>query len=225
MFLRRTRELGLGVWRGGPSSSTCSTRVFPPRCAAFVSPSSPKKLLPRLLPATPYAGERGFWRPVLAFGAGCVLTASLYACLPNTAGLDAPIDQGSSHGPPSNLPTSAWRPKMRRSALVSASDLENDASLVGFPHRTSDGYDTKTLQAPSPDRLTQILRANEESVEISALQGSGVLRYDTNQIASNDPIEDDHSHAVVMAPLSTLDGTMTASSRAWMFWGVYDGHW
>ena len=223
MFLRRTRELGLGVLRGGPSPSTCRTRVFPPHGAAFVSRSSPEKLSSRRLLAAPYAGERAFWKPVLTFGAGCVLTASLYACLPNTPGFDAPIDQGS-HGLPSDSPTSARCPEMRRSAPISASDLENDASLVGFPHRTSDGCHTKTLQAPSPDRLTQILRANEESVKVSE-QGSGVLRFDTNQIASNDPIEDDHSHAIVMAPLSALGGTMAASSRAWMFWGVYDGHW
>ncbi|KAK0652763.1 phosphatase 2C-like domain-containing protein [Cercophora newfieldiana] len=75
-----------------------------------------------------------------------------------------------------------------------------------------------TLASIDPVRLTQILRKNEQAVVVGG--GTGVLRYDTNQIASNCPIEDDHSEAVIAAP----PGSAGKSSGDWMFWGVYDGH-
>ncbi|KAK4446804.1 phosphatase 2C-like domain-containing protein [Podospora aff. communis PSN243] len=110
--------------------------------------------------------------------------------------------------PTGRFPTLATR--------TTPSDLERNASLDGIHHRNGDEFET--LASIDPYRLTQILRKNEQAVIVGG--GTGVLRYDTNQIASNRPIEDDHSEAIIAAP-SRSPGK---SSGDWMFWGVYDGH-
>lgn len=73
----------------------------------------------------------------------------------------------------------------------------------------------------SPDEATRKLRQTQESYLIG--RDNGVARYDLVQVASNNPIEDDHSEKIV-----SIDQTVTpsedGSNSDWMFWGVFDGH-
>lgn len=96
----------------------------------------------------------------------------------------------------------------------------------------------KVLQLLTPEECTVKLRANEESYHVS--RGNGVYRYDVNQLASNDPIEDDHVEQIVAAPApigdSNSDIKVNVTSDQpfvknasgeygdWMFWGIFDGH-
>jgi len=102
----------------------------------------------------------------------------------------------------------------------------------------------KVLQLLTPEECTIKLRTNEESYLVT--RGNGVWRYDTNQLASNDPIEDDHITQIIAAP-SPITGegaqdvtqpirdlepgqqirfVQNASGQFgdWMFWGIFDGH-
>jgi len=72
----------------------------------------------------------------------------------------------------------------------------------------------------NPAQVSARLRAAEESVLVD--RGNGVVRYDFSQLASNDPIEDDHSEQIVQVPLVTPEDE--EYSTDWHFWGVYDGH-
>lgn len=103
----------------------------------------------------------------------------------------------------------------------------------------------KVLQLLTPEECTTKLRTNEESYIVT--RGNGVYRYDVNQLASNDPIEDDRIEQIIAAPnpqspsdfeSTSLPGTpvtdlkpgvpvvQNASSEYgdWMFWGIFDGH-
>jgi pyruvate dehydrogenase phosphatase len=102
----------------------------------------------------------------------------------------------------------------------------------------------KVLQLLTPEECTVKLRTNEESYLVT--RGNGVWRYDINQLASNDPIEDDHIAQIIAAPSPAtgegavdvtapikdlLSGQQTqfvqnASGQYgdWMFWGIFDGH-
>lgn len=54
----------------------------------------------------------------------------------------------------------------------------------------------------------------EESDEIVA-RGSGVLRFDTNRVASNMPCEDEYISAA---------GHDDMGTARWLIWGIFDGH-
>ena len=97
-------------------------------------------------------------------------------------------------------------------------DIAPDAPLS----KQSDDDGKQTLEMLTPEQATQKLRRNEESFHVG--RGRGVIRYDMVQIASNNPIEDDHAERIVEVPrdvVPTTDGTL---SNDWMFWGVFDGH-
>lgn len=74
----------------------------------------------------------------------------------------------------------------------------------------------------SPEQATQKLRRSEESYLVG--RGRGVVRYDTVQLPSNNPIEDDHREKIVEVPQSVTPAQNGLSSSDWMFWGVFDGH-
>jgi pyruvate dehydrogenase phosphatase len=99
----------------------------------------------------------------------------------------------------------------------------------------------KVLQLLTPEECTNVLRAHEESYLVS--RGNGVYRYDVNQIASNDPIEDDRVEQIIAAPNPSSPGTdnpmdvtkgvtdlktgvknATGEYGDWMFWALFDGH-
>jgi len=94
----------------------------------------------------------------------------------------------------------------------------------------------KVLQLLTPEECTFKLQSNEESYLVS--RGNGVYRYDINQLASNDPIEDDRIEQIIAAPNPSqptsspphqfvpVKGADNATSEFgdWMFWGIFDGH-
>jgi len=89
--------------------------------------------------------------------------------------------------------------------------------------KTTDDYGRKVLEMVTPEQATQRIRRNQESYIVG--RGKGVLRYDVVQLASNDPIEDDHAESIIEVPQNMASTTgIAASTHDWMFWGVFDGH-
>ncbi|RWA13673.1 hypothetical protein EKO27_g1379 [Xylaria grammica] len=83
--------------------------------------------------------------------------------------------------------------------------------------RNVDGSGRNVLEMLTPEQATEKLRQNEASFLVN--RGQGVLRYDLVQLASNNPIEDDHAEKIVeVAP------QQDNPNSDWMFWGVFDGH-
>ena len=78
------------------------------------------------------------------------------------------------------------------------------------------------LEMLTPEQATQKLRQHEESYLVG--RGQGVVRYDLVQLASNNPIEDDHSEKIIEVPELSPATQEGVSSSDWMFWGVFDGH-
>ncbi|ERS95061.1 uncharacterized protein SPSK_01529 [Sporothrix schenckii 1099-18] len=112
-----------------------------------------------------------------------------------------------------------------RNVLVIGANELSTGTLVGDGPilKMTDGSGRRVLEMLAPDQVTQRLRTNEESYGIN--RGKGVLRYDLVQLASNDPIEDDHAEKIVEVPTKSAAGSVVSSdSSDWMFWGVFDGH-
>jgi pyruvate dehydrogenase phosphatase len=113
----------------------------------------------------------------------------------------------------------------RRALVVEQGQLYSGTIVGDGPlSKETDDYGRKVLEMLTPEQATQKLRKNEESWLVG--RGEGVVRYDTVQIPSNDPIEDDHSEKIVEDPTSVAAATEDSkvNSSDWMFWGVYDGH-
>jgi pyruvate dehydrogenase phosphatase len=83
--------------------------------------------------------------------------------------------------------------------------------------KTTDEDGRRVLEMLTPDQATQKLRKSEQSYFVN--RGKGVVRYDLDQLPSNDPIEDDHAEKIVEVPSKSGQG-----NDDWMFWGVFDGH-
>ncbi|GAA5924529.1 type 2C protein phosphatase PTC5 [Sporobolomyces koalae] len=76
---------------------------------------------------------------------------------------------------------------------------------------------TKTLALLSPLETNQRLTENQASFAVSR-RGNPVLRYDTNYLASNSPIEDDSCCVILERDAKNkVKGDL-------VFWGVFDGH-
>ena len=97
-------------------------------------------------------------------------------------------------------------------------DLSNDRPLS----KGRDDSGGNQLDMLTPEQATQKLRRNEESYFVN--RGRGVVRYDVVQIASNNPIEDDHAEKIVEVPQMVTPAQDGSPSSDWMFWGVFDGH-
>lgn len=87
---------------------------------------------------------------------------------------------------------------------------------------SSDKSGRKVLEMTTPEQATERLRRNEQSYLVG--RGKGVVRYDLVQLASNDPIEDDHAEKIIEVPQSITPPADSTGSNDWMFWGVFDGH-
>lgn len=74
--------------------------------------------------------------------------------------------------------------------------------------------------ALNEEQVSAKLRQYEESYFVN--RGKGVTRYDTCQLPSNSPIEDDRSEQIVQVDILQQNNTKTTTD--WMFFGVYDGH-
>lgn len=107
----------------------------------------------------------------------------------------------------------------RRALVIDAGQLYTGTITGDGPlSKDTDDHGRKVLEMMTPEQVTQRLRRNEESFLVN--RGRGVVRYDVVQLASNDPIEDDHAEQIVEVPGSTA----STVSNDWMFWGVFDGH-
>ena len=106
-----------------------------------------------------------------------------------------------------------------RNVLVVGADELHTGTFVGEGpiSKNVDGSGRNVLEMLTPDQATEKLRQNEASFLVN--RGQGVLRYDVVQLASNNPIEDDHAERIV-----EVASEQGKSSNDWMFWGVFDGH-
>lgn len=89
--------------------------------------------------------------------------------------------------------------------------------------KSTDDYGRKVLEMMTPEQATSRLRRNQQSYLVG--RGKGVVRYDVVQLASNDPIEDDHCERIIEVPEDVSPPPVTGTTNNdWMFWGVFDGH-
>ena len=99
-----------------------------------------------------------------------------------------------------------------------AGDIQGDQPLT----KETEASGRIVVEMLTPEQVTQKLRQNEESYAVG--RGRGVVRYDVTQIASNNPIEDDHAEKIVEVPQTVITTQDGAAASDWMFWGVFDGH-
>lgn len=107
-----------------------------------------------------------------------------------------------------------------RSVLVIGADDLQTGTFVGEGpiSKTTDDDGRTVVEMLTPDQSTQKLRKMEESYFVN--RGRGVLRYDLDQLPSNNPIEDDHAEKIVEVP----SRAEAQPGSDWCFWGVFDGH-
>lgn len=101
--------------------------------------------------------------------------------------------------------------------VVGANELQT-GTVVGDGPLTKVVNGRKVIEMLGSEQVDERLRENEESFFVN--RGQGVVRYDLTQLASNNPIEDDHAEKIVEVPSKTGSNDVTD----WMFWGVFDGH-
>ncbi|KAK7981041.1 hypothetical protein PG989_013498 [Apiospora arundinis] len=126
-----------------------------------------------------------------------------------------PYTTGTANGPSDAAPT--------RNVLVVGADELHTGTFVGEGPiaKSADGSGGNILEMLTPDQATEKLRDNQVSYMVN--RGQGVLRYDIVQLASNNPIEDDHAEKIV--EVTPRDAHKTGEAiNDWMFWGVFDGH-
>ncbi len=125
--------------------------------------------------------------------------------------------------PQHHLAAAAAAESIRR-ALVVDNDQFYTGSIVGDEplSKDTDDFGRKVLEMMTPAQATERLRKNEESYLVG--RGKGVVRYDIDQLPSNDPIEDDHAEKIVEVPSTVAATENDAPNSDWMFWGVFDGH-
>lgn len=109
-----------------------------------------------------------------------------------------------------------------RRALVVQNDQFFAGEIVGNEplSKEVDASGRLVVEMLTPEQATVKLRQNEQSYNIG--RGAGVVRYDVTQLASNNPIEDDHAERIVQHAAKGPDSG--DAKNDWMFWGVFDGH-
>lgn len=109
-------------------------------------------------------------------------------------------------------------PAPTRNVIVVGADELHTGTFVGDGpiSKNIDGSGRNVLEMLTPEQATDKLRENEASFMVN--RGQGVLRYDVVQVASNNPIEDDHAEKIVEV------ASPEETNHDWMFWGVFDGH-
>ncbi|GAA5895174.1 type 2C protein phosphatase PTC5 [Sporobolomyces salmoneus] len=97
-------------------------------------------------------------------------------------------------------------------------NVEGERSAFTIPVLEQTGATgTKTLTLLSPAETNSRLTENQASFAVSR-RGNPVLRYDTNHLASNSPIEDDSCCVILERDSKNkVKGDL-------VFWGVFDGH-
>ncbi|KAI9727085.1 MAG: hypothetical protein M1828_007286 [Chrysothrix sp. TS-e1954] len=111
----------------------------------------------------------------------------------------------------------------RRALIIDGSQIYTGAISGDAPiEKTTDDQGRRVIEMMTPDQATQRIRRNEESFFVD--RNKGVVRYDVVQLASNDPIEDDHAETIVEVPQTIAPSSSDSARNDWMFWGVFDGH-
>ncbi|KAI9688499.1 MAG: hypothetical protein M1822_001448 [Bathelium mastoideum] len=111
----------------------------------------------------------------------------------------------------------------RKALLVGPEELYSGTTSGSGPlSKETDDAGHKVLEMMTPEDVDRKLRRNEGSYNVG--RGNGVIRYDTAQLPSNDPIEDDHAEKIIEVPQSIAATENGNASSDWMFWGVFDGH-
>ena len=142
----------------------------------------------------------------------------------------ASISPSSSLLPPTSSLTSSSSASLEaavestRRALVVQNDqfFTGDLSIDQPVSKEVDDSGRLVLEMLTPEQATQKLRQTQQSYSVQ--RGQGVVRYDIVQLASNNPIEDDHVEKIVTNPESKLPADDGSNGSDWMFWGVFDGH-
>ncbi|KAI1258514.1 protein phosphatase 2C [Xylariaceae sp. FL1019] len=136
----------------------------------------------------------------------------------NAPALDSTLGKPYSTTPQHLTNTAAAATTTRNVLVVGADELHTGTFVGDGPiSKNMDGSGRDVLEMLTPDQATEKMREHEASFMVN--RGQGVLRYDVVQVASNNPIEDDHAEKIVEVP-SPRD----KSNSDWMFWGVFDGH-
>ena len=124
----------------------------------------------------------------------------------------------------SNSETTEEAAASTRRALVVENDQFYTGDIQGDQPLTkeTEASGRIVVEMLTPEQVTQKLRQNEESYAVG--RGRGVVRYDVTQMASNNPIEDDHAEKIVEVSQAVASTQGGAAASDWMFWGVFDGH-
>ncbi|KAL6714878.1 [Pyruvate dehydrogenase [acetyl-transferring]]-phosphatase 1, mitochondrial [Lecanora helva] len=150
---------------------------------------------------------------------GAGFSSSQYSTLASTSGFSSPQTQSAS----SSVVPQAETASKRRALVVKddefyVEELSEETPLT----KQADNDGLSRSEMLTPEQATQQLRKTEESFLVG--RGRGVVRYDTVQIPSNNPIEDDHAEKIVEVPQTVTRTSEGTPSSDWMFWGVFDGH-
>lgn len=129
----------------------------------------------------------------------------------------------STYGPDASAVVEDAAQATRRALVIEQGQLYHGTISGELPlQKSTDDNGRKVLEMMTPDQATQRIRRNEQSFLVG--RGKGVVRYDLVQLASNDPIEDDHAEKIVEVPNTITPPADGSASNDWMFWGVFDGH-
>ncbi len=150
---------------------------------------------------------------------GSGFSAPQYSTLASASGSVSP----QSPSPSESLIPEPVTGSKRRALVVKddefyVEELSDDAPLT----KQADNDGLNRSEMLTPEQATHALRKTEESYLVG--RGRGVVRYDTVQVPSNYPIEDDHAEKIVEVQQSVTPPSEGTSSSDWMFWGVFDGH-
>lgn len=94
---------------------------------------------------------------------------------------------------------------------LAAYHIRKDAIALDIPNSTYQHVSKNRVPPTDGDGITKRLKEFERTVTVNK---DGIFRYDFNQVASNDPCEDDH--------VEVIDRNIDEGN--WYFWGIFDGH-
>lgn len=176
---------------------------------AGFSSSAPRSLRPGHAPVEPLRSSMYIRR----FSVAVVSTLVGYGAWYGYKGSQPDLSRGFASSPTTVGDTAPTRTVL----VVGANELQT-GTVVGDGPLAKVVNGRKVIEMLGPEQVDETLRENEQSFLVN--RGQGVVRYDLTQLASNNPIEDDHAEKIVEVPSRT--GSNDVSD--WMFWGVFDGH-
>lgn len=153
-----------------------------------------------------------------------VASSSPLAGSAQTRSLSSTATLGIPNSPSDGLQSPSTEAQATRKALVVDQGELFTGTITGDGplDKSTDDYGRKVLEMMTPEQATNRLRRNQQSYLVG--RGKGVVRYDVVQLASNDPIEDDHAEKIVEVPQDIAPVPQDSANSDWMFWGVFDGH-